>query len=112
MRINNIISDYYENHKLIKYSDFDENGITTVNYEDLPNMKIDGVLKANYHIDGKLVQTYTTEGNHVGVIAATRLGKTTSYVIPTVISFAKQKEKKSFIIADPKGEIYRMTAKT
>ncbi len=53
---------------------------------------------------------YSSDENHVGVIAATRLGKTTSYVIPTILSFARQKIKRSLIISDPKGEVYKYTA--
>lgn len=84
----------------------------TVAYDSLPNTSVNGVLKASWHADGKLIQTYTEEENHVGVVAGTRLGKTSSYVIPTVLSFAKQKTKRNLIISDPKGEIYRHTAAT
>lgn len=102
----------YEQTKLVHYSENRAIGNDiTVSFDELPRYAIDGVLKASRHIDGKLMQTYSSQGNHVGVIAATRLGKTTGYVNPTIISFAKQKEKKSMIISDPKGEVYRNTAK-
>lgn len=81
-------------------------------YTDLENREVVGVLKCNRYVDGKLMQIYSTVENHVAVIASTRLGKTTSYVIPTIISFAKQKIKRSMIISDPKGELYRYTAAT
>ena len=68
--------------------------------------------RRNYHRNGRLEQVYSADESHVGVIAATRMGKTTSYVIPTIVSFAKQKEKRSMLIADPKGELYRKTAAT
>lgn len=84
----------------------------TVAYDELPNSYLAGVLKMNRHKDGKLIQTYSAGESHVGVIAATRLGKTTSYVIPTIVSFARQQVKRSMIISDPKGELYKSTAET
>ena len=101
----------YENTKYVHYTQSAALP-NTVAFEDLGKREIAGVLKASWHIDGKLMQTYTEQENHVGVIAATRLGKTTSYVIPTVISFAKQKIKRGMVISDPKGEIYRLTSQT
>lgn len=108
-----ILCNGYENMRLVRYDELAEAGIKTVKFSELGNFTNDGVLKACFHDEnGELVQLYTEQGNHVGVIAATRLGKTTSYVVPTIISFAMQKVKKSFIVSDPKGEIYRLTAET
>ncbi|MCM1295434.1 MAG: type IV secretory system conjugative DNA transfer family protein [Muribaculaceae bacterium] len=108
-----ILCDGYENMRLVRYDGLAEAGIKTVKFSELGNFTNDGVLKACFRDEnGELVQLYTKDGNHAGIIAATRLGKTTSYVIPTVISFAMQKVKKSFIVSDPKGEIYRLTAET
>lgn len=101
----------YENTKYVHYKD----SLTlpnTVAYDEIGKQAMSGVLKASWHVEGKLMQTYTEQENHVGVIAATRLGKTTSYVIPTILSFAKQFLKRSMIISDPKGEIYRYTSET
>lgn len=81
-------------------------------YSELGDKPVKGVLKANLHVNGELTQLYSEDDNHVGVIAATRLGKTTSYVIPTILSFARQNPKKSMVISDPKGEIYQYTAAT
>lgn len=110
MKIDDSLLEGYENSKLLKYDEIDVRDM--IAYEDLPSMYVPGVLKANRLIDGKLYQTYSKQDNHVGVIAATRLGKTTSYIIPTVLSFARQRVKRSMIISDPKGEIYRNTAET
>ena len=107
----NSILNGYENMGLVHYKDC-ANLPNTYAYDELGSHAIAGVLKANQRIDGRLIQTYTQEDSHVGVIAATRLGKTTSYVIPTILSFARQQVKKSMIISDPKGELYRYTAKT
>lgn len=112
MKLNDNLLNDYENTKIIKYDDKNLQLETMVKYEDLPHKTINGVLKINTIVDGKLHQTYSTNDNHVAVIAATRLGKTTSYVIPTILSFAKQKQKKSMIVSDPKGELYRFTSET
>lgn len=112
MKIANQFFDGYENTKKIKYKDISIAFPNTYKYSDLSNYEIEGVLKANYEVEGKLLQVYSSAENHVGVIAATRLGKTTGYVIPSILSFAKQKKKKKMIISDPKGELYRLTAAT
>ena len=101
----------YENTKFVHYSDCSSLP-NTVSYDEIGKRAMSGVLKASWHMDGKLMQAYTEQENHVGVIAATRLGKTTSYVIPTILSYAAQPIKRSMIISDPKGEIYRLTSKT
>ena len=101
----------YENTELVLHTDIDKLP-NTVAYDDLENLEVTGVLKANRYVNGKLIQTYSTQESHVGVIAATRLGKTTQYVIPTILSFAKQKRKRSMVISDPKGELYRITSET
>lgn len=111
MIINKRTMQGYENTKIVRY-DNPESLNNKVLFKDLPNREVKGVLKINRYVDGELTQVYSSSDNHVGVIAATRLGKTTSYVVPTVLSFAMQKTKKSMIISDPKGEVYRYTAET
>ncbi|MDE7158994.1 MAG: type IV secretory system conjugative DNA transfer family protein, partial [Clostridiales bacterium] len=110
MYTNNDILQGYENTKYIHYATAELPN--TVPYDELGNRKISGVLKANRYENGRLMQTYTEQENHVAVIAATRQGKSTSYVVPTVLSFAMQQVKRSMLITDPKGEIYRYTAET
>ncbi len=111
MNETNELLNGYENTRFIHYKDAVDLP-NTVAYDEIGGRAVSGVLKANWHVGGKLMQTYTEQENHVGVIAATRLGKTTSYVIPTILSFARQKIKRSMIISDPKGEIYRYTSET
>ncbi len=108
MEIDKSILQGYEDTELYEYGSLPES--ETVPFDDLPNRAVRGVLKANFRKDGKLVQMYSRDENHVAVIAATRLGKTTSYIIPSIISYALQKVKRSMIISDPKGEVYRKTA--
>lgn len=101
----------YENMRLIRYEDSCSLP-NTVCYDDLPRLSPTGVLKCSRYVDGRLMQTYSGQESHVACIAATRLGKTTSYVIPLIVSFARQKVKRNMIISDPKGELYRQSAAT
>ena len=102
----------YEDTRLLDYKDIGEDFPNSHYYDQLHDMALSGVLKANQYVNGRLLQTYSVRENHVGVVAATRLGKTTSYVIPTILSFAKQKKKRSMVISDPKGELYKLTSAT
>ena len=111
MKVSNNVLQGYENTRLVHYTESGELP-NRVPYDELPRREVVGVLKGNSYVNGRLEQLYSMNENHVGVIAATRLGKTTSYVIPTILSFAKQKVKRSMIISDPKGELYRYTAAT
>lgn len=111
-KITNELLQGYENTQYYHYNDLKADFANSVWYDKLPETEVTGVLKANRYVNGRLLQVYSEKENHVGVIAGTRLGKTTSYVIPTIISFAKAKNKRGMIISDPKGEIYRHTAAT
>lgn len=111
MKIGDTVLQGYEDTELFMASRLPEDFTGTVSYDDLPQWEGSGVLKACFHTeDGRFRQIYSEKDNHVGVIAATRLGKTTSYVIPTILSFSRMKQKKSMVISDPKGELYRATA--
>lgn len=110
MKIDESIIDGYENTEMYTYSELIDRGFDVTAYDGLPDNCATGVLKANYYADGKLVQLYSERDSHVGVIAATRQGKSTSYVIPTILSFAHRKTKCGMMISDPKGELYRLTA--
>ena len=112
MKIDERLLGGYENMLLKKYDDIKPDSPGVIAYDDLPATAVKGVLKSNFRIGGKLYQTYSADDNHVCVIAGTRLGKTTGYVVPLVCSFAHQKVKKTMIVSDPKGEVYRLTAQT
>ncbi len=112
MKIDDSILEGYESAELYRYDDLSGNFPTTCAYENLPNLPIVGVLKASRYVNGKLMQTWSEQENHVGIIAATRQGKTTSGVIPMVICNAKKKVKCNMVISDPKAEVYQHTAAT
>ena len=110
MKVENKILNGYEDMELVHYQNMSLDFDNTHFFDELPNKKVEGVLKSNRYVDGKLVQTYSKHDNHVLTIAGTRLGKTTQCVIPQIVSFAAQQEKRSMIISDPKGELYALLA--
>ena len=112
MKCVNRLVEGYEDSKLLHYADLVKTSPQLVPYSDLQNREVQGVLKACLHIDGEMYQMYTPQENHVGVIAATRMGKTTQYVIPSILSFSRAKNKRSMVISDPKGELYRLLSQT
>lgn len=107
MNKNEIVKQGYEDTKLLNYNDaFDF--LTSVAYKDLGEKSVSGVLKCNRIINGELKQIYSERDTHILTNAATRMGKTTSCVIPLIASFARQKVKRSMVVSDPKGELYRL----
>lgn len=107
MKHSELVKDY-ENMELRSYKNGFE-GLKGIWYDELPAVDIDGVLKANYYVDGRLRQIYSQQDSHCVVVAATGMGKTTQLVIPTIFSFASQRRKKSLVISDPKGEVRKRT---
>ena len=105
-----IINNGYESTCLLDYRNPAVNIANTIKFEDVGHKYMNGVLKANRYENGSLVQTYSARDTHVLTIAATRVGKTTSCVIPQIYSFASQPVKRSMVVSDPKGELYRLLA--
>ncbi|MDE6442770.1 MAG: type IV secretory system conjugative DNA transfer family protein [Clostridia bacterium] len=102
-----LLLDGYENMKLCRY---DEKGGKLISYDELADLSVNGVLKACYHKNGKLYLRFSEQDSHVCVVAATGLGKTTSYVAQQINVFIRQKDKRSLFISDPKGELYHLFA--
>ena len=103
-----LMQDGNEYKELVDYKNINEDYPNTYWYQDIKDKYIPGVLKSNKLVNGKLLQTYSKDETHAMIIASTRLGKTTQGVVPLVTSFARQLVKRSFIISDPKCELYRL----
>lgn len=112
MRIENKVLSEYENMLLVHYDELPEDHPGGVYWDELHKVYMPGVLKGCFRVNGRLKLFFSEQDNHVGVVAATRQGKTTSYIIPTVLANAMQKVKRNMVICDPKGEIYQTTAAT
>ncbi len=101
----------YENAKLVTAEAFvDAHRETTVKYSDLSSRNIDGIpICIRRDDEGELEVTFTPD-THLLAIGATRSGKTTGYVIPTLNVLLNKKNRPSMVISDPKQELYRANA--
>lgn len=97
----------YENAK-ISYADkyAADHPQCTVLYDELGQTEIDGIpIVVRRNELGRLEATFISD-THVLAIGATRSGKTTGYVIPTLNVLLNKKNKPSIVISDPKQELY------
>ncbi|MBE6958179.1 MAG: type IV secretory system conjugative DNA transfer family protein [Ruminococcaceae bacterium] len=101
----------YENAKLTTAEEYArQNKERTVSYSALSEQNIDGIpICVRRDADGQLQVTFI-EDTHLLAIGATRSGKTTGYVIPTLNVLLNKKNKPSLVISDPKQELYRSNA--
>lgn len=102
----------YENAKLVTYEEFaNTHKDKTVPFSALPTTEIDGIpICVSRDASGELQATFIDD-THLLAIGATRSGKTTGYVIPTLNVLLNKKNKPSIVISDPKQELYRGNAK-
>ena len=102
----------YENAKLTTAEEFSQqHRQQTVPYSALPETEIDGIpICVRRDANGELQVTFI-EDTHLLAIGATRSGKTTGCVIPTLNVLLHKKNKPSLVISDPKQELYRGNAK-
>ena len=101
----------YDNSVLCQYTTYQErHPESTFLYEELPQHNIQGLpICSTRDEQGRLRVTFTDD-THILAIGATRSGKTTGYIIPTVNFLRCKKNKPSMVISDPKLELYRQTA--
>ncbi len=102
----------YENAKIVSADEFQASrSASTYCYEAIPDKPIDGIpICVTRKPGGKLNVSFIPD-THLLAIGATRSGKTTGYVIPTIHILQSKKNKPSMVISDPKQELYRSTAK-
>ncbi len=97
----------YENAKLDTVEEYRlRHKDATYRFEDICKKEIDGIpICVTKDKSGKLDVTFIPD-SHVLAIGATRSGKTTGYVIPTLNILMKKKNKPNLVISDPKQELY------
>ncbi len=102
----------YDNAILCHYNDYQaQHPESTFYYDELPEHEVEGLpLCSTRDAHGRLRVTFT-ENTHVLAVGATRSGKTTGYIIPTVNFLRARKNKPSMVISDPKLELYHQTAR-
>ncbi|MEG1964033.1 MAG: type IV secretory system conjugative DNA transfer family protein, partial [Clostridia bacterium] len=103
--------EYYENGQLETYKSFSIDSPNTFNFCDIEKKSVGGLPLVSYR-KGENLQVTFTEDTHALVIGATRSGKTTSFIIPTILLKGKQKQKDNMLITDPKGELYTKCAES
>ncbi len=101
----------YENARLQTAEEFAEKRkAQTVAFESLPESDVEGIpICVRRDAKGKLQATFIPD-THLLAIGATRSGKTTGYVLPTINVLLNKKHKPSLVISDPKQELFRETA--
>lgn len=102
----------YENAKLTTAVEFaEQHRDRTVPFSKLDQTDIDGIPICVRRDDDGELQVSFIQDTHLLAIGATRSGKTTGYVIPTLNVLLNKKNKPSIVISDPKQELYRCNAK-
>lgn len=98
-------------HGSSKFADFKEIS-KTFDKEDLHNINNAGFpvwfVKKNKEFQSVY---FDNKSPHHLLVGSTGSGKSVTVVIPECLMFATAKEKKSVIVTDPKGEIFRATSK-
>ncbi len=102
----------YENAKLSTITEYmASHSEKTYDFDALPGSEVDGIpICVVRDGEGKLRTTFIPD-THLLAIGATRSGKTTGYVIPTLNVLLNKKNKPSLVISDPKQELYRSNVK-
>ena len=101
----------YENAKIVRVPEYrDQHPGLTYRFDRLGDQEIDGIpIAVTRAPEGHLDVTFIPD-THLLAIGATRSGKTTGYVIPTINVLLNKKNKPSLVISDPKQELYRENA--
>jgi type IV secretion system protein VirD4 len=102
----------YENARITTAREFvEEHKSNTYKFSNLNKQNIDGIpLCIMRDGKGNLEVTFQPD-THLLAIGATRSGKTTGFVIPTINVLLNKKNKPSLVISDPKQELYIKNAK-
>lgn len=97
----------YENAKIATVDGYRElHAGDTYCYDRLAEQEIEGIpVCITRNASGTLDVTFIPD-THLLAIGATRSGKTTGYVIPTLNVLLRKKNKPSLVIGDPKQELY------
>ena len=102
----------YENAKISNSEEYQaRHSERTYAYSELNKHEIEGIpICITRNKSGDLDVTFIPD-THLLAIGATRSGKTTGYVIPTLNVLLNKKNKPSLVISDPKQELYINNAK-
>lgn len=76
-------------------------------WQTLKNSK-DGVLIRSEMVNKSTLEINMFKPQHTLIIGTTGTGKTQKYILPTMQVLSSTKTKPSFVVSDPKGELYRL----
>lgn len=96
--------DFLTDEDLKNNKDFNPNTLSTIR-----NCKKDGIL-VRAELKGGTTEINFVEPIHTLVVGTTSSGKTRRFVIPSLQLMSMTASKPSFIITDPKGELYDLCA--
>ena len=96
--------DFLTDEDLAKNKDFNPNTIAT-----LRNCKKDGIL-VRAQLKGNTTEINFVQPIHTLVVGTTSAGKTQRFVVPSLQLMSMTAAKPSFVITDPKGELYNLCA--
>lgn len=88
-----------------------DKNFTKVEYSKLKDIKVTGV-PVRAVVKGNKYCINLAPSAHTMVIGSTGSGKTTSFINPTIQILSQSKTKPSMLIADPKGELLNLHAKS
>ncbi len=88
-----------------------QNNFRTIDYENLPNAKIEGIAIKTEETNKGYKVTFANPA-HTLIIGTTGSGKTTTFINPTIQILANTFNQPSMIISDPKGELYALHSKS
>lgn len=98
--------------KFLKHDDIMKQfGLINTTWQQLPALKNTGMVVRNC-IEGKNLEISMKDEVHVLVIGTTGSGKTSLVLEPSLRILAHSGEKPSFVISDPKGELFEKHAAT
>jgi len=86
-------------------------GLINTTWNQLPSLKKTGMV-IRHCIEGKNLEVSMKDEVHVLVLGTTGSGKTSFILEPSIRILAHTAEKPSFVITDPKGELYEKHAAT
>lgn len=86
-------------------------GLINTTWNQLPTLKQTGMVVRNC-VEGKTLEVSMKDEVHVLVIGTTGSGKTSFVLEPSLRILAHTGEKPSFVLSDPKGELYEKHAAT
>ncbi len=76
-------------------------------WESLPSIGDGPLLRSEVKGKGVLEVNMSSEPMHTLIIGTTGTGKTQKYILPSIQVLSSTKNKPSFVVSDPKGELYK-----